>query len=197
MFYKTRNPKNSRWSPASECFTSRTTFRTGFEKRCNSPSGFWEPIGFVEYFEITCVVVETVERDMDVEHHFHVSQSTIHLPCFSTFLNQLAMSMLAHTCKNLIHAWMCHTTEHMCSNKLGDDAPGSGDALATPLLSCSVSWFLVMLSSMHTVSVYFCSIFLILQSLDKPHSQFISHQHFPKVKQLQSSNPKSSKYNHT
>ena len=26
---------------------------------------------------------------------------------------------------------------------LGDDAPGSGDALATPLLSCSVSQFLV------------------------------------------------------
>ena len=68
MFHKTRNLKDSRRSTASDRFTSRTTFRTGFEKCCHSPSGFCEPDGFVEYaleyFEIGCAVVEMVERDI-------------------------------------------------------------------------------------------------------------------------------------
>jgi len=70
MFHKTRNLKDSRRSPASDRLTSRMTFRTGFEKCCHSPSGFCEPVRFVEYaleyFEMSCVVVVIVERDMCV-----------------------------------------------------------------------------------------------------------------------------------
>ena len=73
MFHKTRNLEDSKWSPDSGRFTSRTTFRIGFEKCCHSPSGFCGPVGLVEYaleyFEISCVVVEIVERDMGADHH--------------------------------------------------------------------------------------------------------------------------------
>lgn len=71
IFHKTRNLKDSRRSPASDRLTSRTTFRTGFEKCCHSPSRFCEPVGFaeyaLEYFEMRWVVVEIVERDMQTD----------------------------------------------------------------------------------------------------------------------------------
>lgn len=79
MFHKTRNLKDSRRSLASDRFTSRTTLRTGFEKCCHSPSGFCEPAGFfeyaLEYFEMSCVVVEIVEQDMT-----RIIMRTCHIP---------------------------------------------------------------------------------------------------------------------
>jgi hypothetical protein len=102
MFHKTRNLKDSRRTPDSDRFTSRTTFRIGFEKCCHSPSGFCEPVEFVEYaleyFEISCVVVEIVERDMDADLLLHVPRSTFHLYCFrQSFSNRLAASISACT----------------------------------------------------------------------------------------------------
>jgi hypothetical protein len=86
MFHKTRNLKDSRRSTASDRFTSRTTFRTGFEKCCHSPSGFCEPVGFVEYaleyFEMGCVVVEMVERDMQTDRRY---SHTIMIPSAHAF----------------------------------------------------------------------------------------------------------------
>ena len=107
MFHKTRNLKDSRRSPASDRFTSRTTFRIGFEKCCHSPSGFCGPVGFIEYaleyFEMSCVVVEIVERDMDAAHNFHVSQS-----------HPVSQSVGSGYAGAYRHSWTCQTDEHTC-----------------------------------------------------------------------------------
>ena len=83
-----------------------------------------------------------------------------------------------------------HSMEHMLGNlpdvRLWQSLPQSMSHLIQG--GICFSWFNTTVSmasivgtvlSMHTASVYFCRIFPILQSLDKPHSQFISCQTLP------------------